>query len=605
MNRPDFATASRNDICAYAMTLEMLNSNQAVLIQRQGEAIRQQDERLSALEELASNLKGTIEDLKYNLEQSKMMYQNLARIHYGTKSERIKPPVKPEVAGEQLAFVELADASSQTAEPVSKENDAQQQKNAEETVQVSGYTRKKKRTMEEILEGLPVRSIPLPFPVEEQVCPRCGNTHLVSVGENTLYTDIIVTRPQVIRLAYIGERFKCPECEGSSDHPEICEQCRDAGTDACRECPNRPRTVFVDPKLPEECKHPLLKGTKCSESIMAQLYGGKIEQGLPLYRMEKEWERMGFPLPRQTMSNWMLKIDELYFDILVRHMLDSVKKDVHVLHNDETHIKVIRIKTREGKVKKCHMWVVRSGKFEERQIVVYVFRKSRKAEEANDILDGYTFYFVTDGYSGYNGMARLAIRCGCWDHTRRYFYDAVPNHDMSLDTAARKGTRFCDALAMIERELENVTPEERLKVRLEKSLPIVEEFFAWVRDLNPGNDQLKKAKKYALNQEECLRRFLEDGRIPISNNPAENAIRPFVIGRKNFLFCVSEAGAQATANAYSLAETAKANGLDVPKYFEHVLHQIRMQDGQFTKEFLDTLLPWNDVVQKACKQVQI
>lgn len=376
MNRPDFATASRDDICAYAMTLEMMNSNQAVFIQRQGEAIRQQDERLSALEELASNLTGTIEDLKYNLEQSKMMYQNLARIHYGTKSERIKPPVKPAVAGEQLGFVELADAASQTAEPASKENDAQQQKNAEETVKVSGYTRKKKRTMEEILEGLPVRSIPLPFPVEEQVCPRCGNTHLVSVGENTLYTDIIVTRPQVIRLAYIGERFKCPECEGAGDHPEICESCKDAGTDACKECPNRPRTIFVDPKLPEECKHPLLKGTKCSESIMAQLYGGKIEQGLPLYRMEKEWERMGFPLPRQTMSNWMLKIDELYFDILVRHMLDSVKKGVHVLHNDETHIKVIRIKTKEGKVKKCHMWVVRSGKFEERQIVVYVFRKS-------------------------------------------------------------------------------------------------------------------------------------------------------------------------------------------------------------------------------------
>ena len=78
-----------------------------------------------------------------------------------------------------------------------------------------------------------------------------------------------------------------------------------------------------------------------------------------------------------------------------------------------------------------------------------------------------------------------------------------------------------------------------------------------------------------------------------------------MIGRKNFLFCVSEAGAQATANAYSLAETAKANGLDVPKYFEHVLHHMRMQDGHFTKEFLDTLLPWNDVVQKACKRVQI
>ena len=108
---------------------------------------------------------------------------------------------------------------------------------------------------------------------------------------------------------------------------------------------------------------------------------------------------------------------------------------------------------------------------------------------------------------------------------------------------------------------------------------------------------------YALNQEKYLRRLLEDGRIPIANNPAENAIRPAVIGRKSFLFSVSEAGAHAVANAYSLSETARANGLDVPKYYEYVLHQMRMKDGVFTKEFLDTLLPWHDDVQKACKRV--
>ncbi len=286
-------------------------------------------------------------------------------------------------------------------------------------------------------------------------------------------------------------------------------------------------------------------------------------------------------------------------------MLDSIKGDVYVLHNDETQIKVIRIKTKEGNVKKCHMWVVRSGKFQDKQIVVFVFRKSRKSEEANDILSGYTQYFVTDGYSGYNGMARLAIRCGCWDHTRRYFFDAVPNHDMSKDTAARKGVHFCDALAVIEDELKDVVPEERFKVRLEKSRPIVDDFFAWVKDLCPGNDQLKAAKVYAINQEKYLRRFLEDGRIPITNNPAENAIRPFVIGRKNFLFCVSEAGARATANAYSLAETAKANGLDVQKYFEYILTQMPLKDGNFAIEFLDSLLPWNSAVQAACKRVQI
>ena len=590
MNRPNLATATRDEMAAYILILEMMNSTQA--------------ERLAAMEAQAAEMMQQIETLKYNLDQAKMMYQNLAQMHFGTKSERIKPPEKPKVDGEQLAFVELDDLLTQTACDSNTEK-VESDTVTEETVEVASHTRKKKRTAEEIEKDLPVRTVTLPFPVEEQVCPRCGNTHLIPIGENCLYTEFTVLRPQVIRLEYMGTRFKCPECEGESDHPEKCEQCENSGTGACATCENRPRTIFLDPRLPEECRHPLLRGTKCSDSIMAQIYAGKIEQGLPLYRMEKDWERMGFPIPRQTMSNWMLKIDQLYFDILVRHMLEAVKNEVNVLHSDETHIKVLKIKTKEGKVKKCHMWVVRSGKFEGRKIVVYVFRKSRKAEEANDILSGYTGYFVVDGYSGYNGIARLAIRCGCWDHTRRYFKYAIPNQDMTLDTAGRKGVGFCDALAMIERELENVTPEERLKVRLEKSKPIVDEFFAWVRDLNPGNDQLKKAKKYALHQEKELRRFLEDGRIPITNNPAENAIRPFVIGRKNFLFCVSEEGARATANAYSLAETAKANDLDVLKYFEYTMHAMRMQDGKFTPEFLDSLLPWNEEVQKVCKRGQI
>ena len=140
---------------------------------------------------------------------------------------------------------------------------------------------------------------------------------------------------------------------------------------------------------------------------------------------------------------------------------------------------------------------------------------------------------------------------------------------MSLKCAARKGVEFCDKLHMIELDLEDVTPEERLRVRLERSLPIVNKFFKWVKDLCPGNEKLKEAKNYAINQEENLRRFLEDGHIPISNNPAENAIRPMVIARKNFMFRVSIAGANATADAFSLAEPAHANDLDVHAYFDY------------------------------------
>ena len=167
------------------------------------------------------------------------------------------------------------------------------------------------------------------------------------------------------------------------------------------------------------------------------------------------------------------------------------------------------------------------------------------------------------------------------------------------------GVEFCDKLHMIERDLEDVTPEERLRVRLERSLPIVNEFFKWVKDLCPGNEKLKEAKNYAINQEENLRRFLEDGHIPISNNPAENAIRPMVIARKNFMFRVSIAGANATADAFSLAETAHANDLDVHAYFDYILSRMALQDGKFTDDFLDSLLPWHPDVQKACKRVQI
>ena len=151
--------------------------------------------------------------------------------------------------------------------------------------------------------------------------------------------------------------------------------------------------------------------------------------------------------------------------------------------------------------------------------------------------------------------------------------------------------RYCDRLFRIEEKLENAAPEERLLVRCKESLPIVEEFYTWLEARDPAHKGQKEAITYARNQKAELMRFFEDGRIPISNNAAENAIRPFVIGRKNWLFCKSNDGAVAAVDAYSLVETAKANGLDVLKFLNYIFRKISLADANPTDDILESLMP--------------
>ena len=243
-----------------------------------------------------------------------------------------------------------------------------------------------------------------------------------------------------------------------------------------------------------------------------------------------------------------------------------------------------------------------TGEEEKKQIVVFNYRSSRKAREATDILEGYDRYFVSDGYSGYNELGKTAKRCGCWVHLRRFFYDSIPDHNMKLESTGREGVHFCDKLFSIEESCKDLSHEEKLKIRKEKSKKVVEEFYEWVETIQPSNDHLQKGLTYARNQKEPLMRFLDDPRIPLSNNRAENAIRPFVVGRKNWLFCNSEAGADATANAYSIAETAKANNLDVRKYFEYILKRLPLAEGNLTDEFIEGIMPWNQEAQNKCQR---
>ena len=526
-----------------------------------------------------------ITSLEERIEDITQMLQNLQRLYFGKKSEKIRIPAMEDGAVQLSIFSQEEPAPApQSIEP--------------ETVEVSGHKRKKKRTQEEIIADLPVVIHEHKIPQDQLSCPRCRNEKLEYIGRDLVYTEYVRVPAHVDRHDHYVEKYACHACEEGTG---ACESCERAGTEACKACPDKPKTVVITANLPEEYRHPFIKGSKASSSIFSQLLYEKFELGIPEYRQEKEWERLGFPLSRQTMSNWILRADKDYMQPLAAYMLKTVKDESNIVNCDETPVKVLDERTENGNPKKCHMWVVRSGKYEPKQLVVFNYRPSRAGKVPTGILAGYNHYFICDGYSGYNDLGRGAIRCGCWAHLRRKFYDSILNHNMDLPSLGREGVRYCDRLFRIEERLENVDPE-RLRVRRKESFPIVEEFYTWLESRDPAYRSQKEAITYARNQKAELSRFLEDGRIPISNNAAENAIRPFVIGRKNWLFCKSNDGAVAAADAYSLVETAKANGLDVLKYLNYVFQRIPLADGNLTDEFLESLMPWNDAARAECQR---
>ena len=559
MERPNL-TGVRLDIAFYIGALET-------------DAVHKQ-ERLNEQEEKITKLTQRVVDLE-------QMLMNMQRMRFGRKSEQIKPE-----GAEQLSFLE----SNPAAVPVSGE---------EEAVEVASFKRRKKRTQEEIIASMPVVVHEYMLEDGDTVCPRCGDKSMEDIGKELVYSEYERVPEHMERHDYYTHKYACRNCEGGTGE---CESCADAGTEKCKTCLERPKTVVIKAVIPKELITPLIKGSKTSASIMAQIYDDKFDQGLPWYRQEKEWERLGFPISRQTMSNWELRIDKDYFQAVIAYMLKVAKKESSIIHSDESHVKVLQEKTEHGNLKRCQMWVVRTGEEEKKQIVVFNFRTTRMAKEAKDILSGYDKFFISDGYSGYNELGKTATRCGCWAHVRRAFYDSVPNHNMKLGSTGREGVQFCDKLFRIEEEIKKMSPEEKLRIRQEKSKKVVDDFYAWVDTVQPLNTSLKDALTYAKNQKEYLMHFLDDSRIPLSNNRAENAIRPFVIGRKNWLFCNSEGGATAAANAYSIVETAKANDLDVRKYFEFILKKLSLAEGNLNDDFLETIMPWGTEAREKCQR---
>ena len=240
-----------------------------------------------------------------------------------------------------------------------------------------------------------------------------------------------------------------------------------------------------------------------------------------------------------------------------------------------------------------------SGEFEKMKGVIFHYASSRATKEATDFLDGFQGILVTDGYESYKSIEGCT-HAECWAHARRYFYESVPldeHKQMVTSATGYQGVMLIDELFNIEREISELSPEEKLNKRKEKSEPVLKNFYEWVNSTSQKyitNKKLLKALNYALNQKKELSEFLNDGRIPLSNSRAERAIRPFAVHRKNWLFADSVAGAKANATYYSIIESAKLNNLNIYKYINYLLSELPQLEGYIDEAQLEKYLPWSD-----------
>jgi hypothetical protein len=250
------------------------------------------------------------------------------------------------------------------------------------------------------------------------------------------------------------------------------------------------------------------------------------------------------------------------------------------------------------------MWLYRSGR-DGPPICLYEYQQTRAGEHPRRFLEKFTGYLHVDGYAGYNGLPSVTL-VGCWSHARRKYTDIIkvlpPELHKGGNTPAHVGRSFCNRLFAIERDLKDASAEERFAARQLRSRGVLDEYRVWLdamagRVLNTG--KLADAINYSRNQWSHLVGFLADGRLEIDNNRAERSIKPFVLGRKNWLFANSVKGAKASATVYSIVETAKENGLNPMSYLTYLFEQLPNIDVT-DEAALDLLLPWAQPVQAKC-----
>ena len=358
--------------------------------------------------------------------------------------------------------------------------------------------------------------------------------------------------------------------------------------------------------------HPkeMLNNSIATPSVVAAVMNGKYVNAMPLYRLEQEFGRIGLNINRQNMANWIMATTERYLEPLYVR-LRSVLCKAHTVQADETTVEV----TKDGRSagSKSYMWLYRTGEYEPgNPVILYEYRKTRATEHPLAFLKDFKGNLVCDGYSAYHRLDELRggeIRvANCWAHARRHFANALKaqkglTKEKAAASVAGQALERIAAIYAADNRLKELSAEKRTEERRRLLTKEVEAYFTWARAMMSEvleNSETYKGLQYSLNQEKYLKRFLEDGSIPLDNSASERSIRPFTVGRNNFKVIDTVDGAQDSAIVYSIVETAKANGLVPYEYFKHLLTEIPKHVDEKEKDFLDDLLPWSDKLPKEC-----
>lgn len=351
----------------------------------------------------------------------------------------------------------------------------------------------------------------------------------------------------------------------------------------CRDCETAPVTADKPAQLIEK--------SMASPSVLAMLLTTKYVDGLPLHRFEKVLGRHGIDIPRQTLARWVIQCGE-HFQPLLNLMRDSLLAS-RVIHCDETRVQVLKEPDRDPG-SQSWMWVQTGGP-PDKPVILFDYSTSRAQEVPTRLLEGYRGYLMTDDYAGYNSLGAQAgvERLGCWAHARRKFVEAQKVQPKGKTGRADIALKLISKLYGIEIAYKEKSDEVRKKARQDLSCHVMGQLKEWLRKTLPyvtTQNALGKAVTYLANNWEKLERYVEEGYLPIDNNAAERAIRPFVIGRKNWLFSDTPRGAKVSAQLYSLVETAKANGQEPYAWLRHVLERMPMATSV---EDYEALLPWS------------
>lgn len=513
-------------------------------------------EYIAALEQQNAALQRQMAELTAKLRWYEERLRIAQHRRFGSSSER--------TASDQEPLPLLFDEAELIADP----------KVEEPTTETITHTRRKaKGKRDQDLEDLPVERIEYRLPEEERTCAQChGELHEMSVE---VRRELKVIPAQVKVVEHVQVIYACRTCE--------------------REGVSTP---IVTAKAPA----PAIPGSLASPSALAHVMAQKFVEGLPLYRQEQHFERLGIPLSRQTMANWMIESAGRWLVPLYHAMRQRLLQE-EILHADETTLQVLHEPDRAAQTQ-SYMWVYRTGR-DGPPIVLFDYQPTRSGEHPKAFLSGFKGYLHVDGYSGYEGLSDVTL-VGCWAHARRQFDEAIkalpPSARSKGPVTAEEGLAYCNRLFSVERTLKGLDPQARHAARQARSVPILNEFHAWLKKQEAEalpKGALGKAVRYCLNQWEKLTAFLKDGRLEIDNNRTERSIKPFVIGRKNWLFANTPRGARSSAVIYSIIETAKENGLNPFAYLEHLferLPNVRLDDAT-----LDAVMPWADTLPDACR----